>query len=182
MHDFRPEQRTESIADGAVRSLDPAHVRAETIASWLVTACISGGGLAAMAIAGLVTVLAGPGGWPIWLTAALAAAWCLVTALLVTTTIWWPRVNHRHTSYVVSPLGLEIRRGVMWRSIVSVPRSRVQHADVMQGPLMRRFGLATITVYTAGTEHAAVSLAGLAHGTALRVRDELVRGGADDGV
>lgn len=182
MHEFPSEPRTDPIADGTVRSLDPAHIRAETVASWIVTACISGGGLVALAIAGVVAWFTGPGGWPVWMSIALATAWCAVTALLVVTTIFWPRISYRHTSYVVSPLGLEIRRGVVWRSVATVPRSRVQHADVVQGPLMRRYGLATLVVYTAGTEHAAVPLQGLAHGTAMQVRDELVRGGADDGV
>jgi membrane protein YdbS with pleckstrin-like domain len=57
----------------------------------------------------------------------------------------------------VDARGLEIRRGVFWRSVVNVPRSRVQHTDVSQGPLERSYGLGTLIVYTAGTDHAQVN-------------------------
>ena len=75
---------------------------------------------------------------------------------------------------------MSIRRGVVWRSEISVPRSRVQHTDVSQGPLQRRFGLATLILHTAGTHHASVSLAGLPHAAALAIRDYLIEGGAGD--
>ena len=67
-----------------------------------------------------------------------------------------------------------------WRSEISVPKSRVQHTDVSQGPLQRRFGLATLVLHTAGTQHAAVSLSGLSHEAALQIRDYLIEGGPDD--
>jgi membrane protein YdbS with pleckstrin-like domain len=92
----------------------------------------------------------------------------------------WPVIAYRHTSYRVDEIGIEIRRGVVWREIVSVPRSRVQHTDVSQGPLERSHGLGTLVIYTAGTEHARVDLAGLEHKRALAIRDYLLpRGGSD---
>ncbi len=63
-----------------------------------------------------------------------------------------------------------------------MPRSRVQHTDVSQGPLERRFDLATLVLHTAGTQHAAVSLGGLSHKAALAIRDYLIEGGAGDAV
>jgi len=58
-----------------------------------------------------------------------------------------------------------------------VPRSRIQHTDVTQGPYERRFGLATLVVYTAGTEHASIPIEGLSHETALAFRDALLARG-----
>jgi hypothetical protein len=58
----------------------------------------------------------------------------------------------------------------------------VQHIDVSQGPLQRRYGLGTLAIYTAGTEHSQVILPGLEHGTALSVRNHLLPGEADDAV
>jgi membrane protein YdbS with pleckstrin-like domain len=94
----------------------------------------------------------------------------------------WPAVEHRHISYRVGKLGIEIRRGVVWRKTITVPRSRVQHTDVSQGPLQRRLGLGTLHMFTAGTEHSKVELPGLGHDVALRIRDHLVEGGEDDAV
>ena len=82
-------------------------------------------------------------------------------------------VEHRHTSFVISAAGCEIRRGLLWRRIITVPLSRIQHTDVTQGPLQRAYGLATLTLYTAGTEHAKVDLHGLAFDTAMAIRQYL---------
>jgi membrane protein YdbS with pleckstrin-like domain len=94
----------------------------------------------------------------------------------------WPAIAYRHTSYRVDERGLEIRRGVFWRAVVNVPRSRVQHTDVSQGPLERRYGLGTLVVYTAGTEHAKVTLPGLDHGDAMQIRELLMPERGSDAV
>ncbi len=94
----------------------------------------------------------------------------------------WPVRNYRHTSYRIDELGIEIRRGVYWRVVINLPRSRVQHIDVSQRPIDRRYGLGTLVLYTAGTDHAKVELAGLEHGRALRIREHLLPPGADDAV
>jgi len=165
-----------TFADGSVRQLDPASVTADTIGWWILT------GIYLVVGAVALPILWFAGDPEEWFMLALVAAWLVVAAALVYGTLRWPALAYRHTSYIVSPVGLEIRRGVLWRTVIDVPRSRVQHTDVTQGPVMRRFGLAALTVHTAGTDQAAVTLVGLSHETALRVRDVLIRGGADDGV
>jgi membrane protein YdbS with pleckstrin-like domain len=92
----------------------------------------------------------------------------------------WPAKAYAHTRYRLDTDGLLIRRGVYWRSITHVPRSRVQHTDVSQGPLERHYGLGTLVVYTAGTDHARVSLPGLAGEVALQLRDDLRPDRPDD--
>lgn len=122
-----------------------------------------------------------------WMTptlrVALALGAALVVLLEVAFAVLWPPIAHRHVGYRVDALGLEIHAGVWWRSVVTVARSRIQHLDVTQGPLERRFGLATLSIHTAGTQDATVSLGGIAHETAMELRDDL---GAwsreDDGV
>jgi membrane protein YdbS with pleckstrin-like domain len=86
----------------------------------------------------------------------------------------WPALDYRHLSYRVDQAGLEIRRGVFWRRVINVPRSRIQHTDVSQGPVERQYGLGTLAIHTAGTEHARVELPGLRHDVALAIRDHLL--------
>ena len=50
---------------------------------------------------------------------------------------WWAPIEYRHRSYTVDDAGIEIHSGVVWRAVTNVPRSRVQHIDVSQGPLER---------------------------------------------
>jgi membrane protein YdbS with pleckstrin-like domain len=147
-----------TVADERVHPLDPRSIGAERFGWWITTALLSGGGLVAL----ISTWIGDPDGIALLI---VAACWLMLTAVLV------------------SPLGLEIRRGVIWRRVINLPLSRVQHTDVQQGPVQRRYGVASLVVHTAGTAAASVTLAGLSYETALRIRDFLVReGGADDGV
>jgi uncharacterized protein len=82
----------------------------------------------------------------------------------------------------VDEQGIVIQRGIFWRSRIALPRVRVQHSDVSQGPLQRRFGVATLKLYTAGSRYTKIELPGLAHDEALALRDTLIAGGGDSGV
>ena len=70
--------------------------------------------------------------------------------------------------------GLQVRRGLVWKHELLVPRSRVQHLDIERGPIERRFGLATLVVHTAGTRMYALRQPGLPDADALALRDALL--------
>jgi membrane protein YdbS with pleckstrin-like domain len=110
------------------------------------------------------------------------AGYAVPLALLVFWAQVWPAKAYRHTSYRIDAAGIEIRRGVIWRRVINVPRSRVQHTDVSQGPIERSYGLGTLTIHTAGTEYARVQLEGLAHADALELRNRLLPAGSSDAV
>jgi hypothetical protein len=63
---------------------------------------------------------------------------------------------------------------VLFRRVIFVPRSRIQHTDVNQGPIERHFGLAHLVLHTAGTESASVTLPGLDQDLAIGIRQQLV--------
>lgn len=94
----------------------------------------------------------------------------------------WPALRYRYASYRVNERGLQIKDGVVWRSVTTVPKSRVQHTDVTQGPLARGFGLAALVIHTAGTEHASVTLNGLPRDVAFAIRNHLINVDGDDAV
>jgi membrane protein YdbS with pleckstrin-like domain len=164
------------IADGRERPLDPRAVAAARLLGGIASAV-----LAAVTLVAVVVLLLAWAPGPVG-ALALAAGWFLLNGSVLAMGLLWPPVRHRHTSYRVGPRGIRIRRGVIWRSEVTVPKSRVQHTDVSRGPIERSFGLATLIIHTAGTEHAAVSLGGLAAEAANRVRNFLIEGGEDDAV
>jgi len=166
---------TETPVDDGYRHLDPNHVNQQRVVGAIVALVI---GLVQM-IAVLIVVLAVDdlGRTQRALLPFLALA---VTAGIGWIAWRWPTLEHRHTSYRIDANGIEIRRGVWWRSVIHVPRSRIQHTDVSQGPIERSFGLATLHVFTAGTEHAEVTLGGLSHSNAMAIRDHLLAGSDDD--
>jgi membrane protein YdbS with pleckstrin-like domain len=165
---------TESVADGIDHSLDPRVIPLERITGAIF--------VAVFALASLVVViirLFGDDDWPRYV---LPIAWITLAPAWMWLAYAWPPRAWRHTFYRVDEQGIQIRRGVWWRVMSNVPKSRVQHIDVSQGPFERRFGLGTLVIYTAGTEHAKVELGGLEHGRALAIREHLLPSGASDAV
>jgi len=53
--------------------------------------------------------------------------------------------------------------------------SRLQHVDIDQGPLERLFGLASLTVFTAGGRGATFRVNGLTPSRAEAMRDQILR-------
>ena len=171
-----PRTEANAIADGVERQLDPRFVPLQQTTGWIFAIVLATGSVVVL----LITWAANRFSVPLLL--GLAPLWLLVNGALATVFHRWPAVEYRHTFYRVDEHGIEIRRGVYWRVVINVPRSRVQHTDVSQGPLERRLGLGTLVIYTAGTDHAKVDLPGLDHSTALRIREHLLPGGAGDAV
>lgn len=68
---------------------------------------------------------------------------------------------------------LQVVRGILFRSDTVVPFGRVQHIDVHQGPLERAWQLGSLTLFTAGTHNASVTLPGLPHAQALAMREAI---------
>jgi len=84
------------------------------------------------------------------------------------------RARWRRTHWRLDARGLQVRRGLVWKSEVLVPRTRVQHLDLERGPIERRFGLATLVVHTAGTRMHALRQHGFLDADAVALRDALL--------
>ena len=84
-----------------------------------------------------------------------------------------PARKYRHWGYDMGTDRLRVVRGYMFYSDTIVPFGRIQHIDVDQGPVDRRYGLAKLTVHTAGNYNSKVTLPGLAYGDALAMREAI---------
>ncbi|WP_456272674.1 PH domain-containing protein [Bacillus sp. AK031] len=88
--------------------------------------------------------------WPIWIPAAaviIAAIYTYFSVALL------PMIRWKRWRYEVREQEIELQRGVFFVKRTLVPMVRVQHVDTVQGPLLRKYGLATITISTAATTH-----------------------------
>jgi len=146
-------------------------------------AAIHGLRMAACLIAGLAMPLACLALMLVLRLAGLAPAWPLGAVLLAASALLGLPLGWRHAAvrwqrirFRLDASGIDIHRGVWWRSEIRVPRSRVQHTDIQRGPLDRLWGLADLIVYTAGSESAAVRLGGLPEARAIALRDALLQG------
>ena len=159
------------------RQLDPRYVSVQRAKGWIAVAIVIG----VWALLLAILLVAREEGlrflvWTVFLLGLFAAG------PLVWLAAAWPSLSYRHYSYRIDEQAIEIRSGVFIRRVTTVPRSRVQHTDVAQGPIERRYGLGTLVVYTAGSHFARVGLPGLEYGTAVSTRDMLLPGGGADGV
>jgi uncharacterized protein len=160
-----------TAADGDTHTLDPRWIPYRRRIGWVESAVFAAAAAGAAAASVVVTDLS---------YVAVASAAVVLVIAATWRGQWWPGVAYRHASYRLGARALEIRRGVLWRSVIDVPRSRIQHTDVSQGPFERLHGLGTLSVYTAGTRYALVRLHGLDHGRALAMREHLMQSDDDD--
>lgn len=84
-----------------------------------------------------------------------------------------PGRRYRRWGYRQEGRGIRIASGLIVRRETVVPYDRVQHIDISRGPIERFFGVATLTLHTAGSYNSTVDLPGLAHADAERMRDEI---------
>ncbi|AOE48807.1 PH domain-containing protein [Kangiella sediminilitoris] len=114
-----------------------------------------------------------------WLIGSIAAG---AVVLIFLMGFIWAKKSYQYTWYWLTDEGLHIQHGVIWRNKTLVPRNRIQHTDVSQGPLQRRYKLSKFIVYTAGTRDASVPIDGLLIETANDLRQELRQEGDSDAV
>ncbi|MDE0037098.1 MAG: PH domain-containing protein [Gammaproteobacteria bacterium] len=96
----------------------------------------------------------------LWALAVVRFAWA----------VFWPVVDIPRRGYAVRDKDILYKAGVFWRSVTAVPYNRVQHAETGNAPMERRFGLARLTVFTAGTTGGDLRIEGLDETTAERLR------------
>jgi membrane protein YdbS with pleckstrin-like domain len=81
-----------------------------------------------------------------------------------------PDLRWRRWRYEIREGEVDLQQGIVWVSRTLVPLARIQHVDTRQGPLQRRFGLATVVFYTAA---GANRIPELSAPVAARVRDRI---------
>jgi membrane protein YdbS with pleckstrin-like domain len=105
--------------------------------------------------------------WPFGPIAAAGLVLGIAAALVM------PKRRYRAWAWRMNEDEIRITSGVLVRSDTIVPFGRVQHIDVLRGPLQRSYGLASLVLHTAGTRSAAVTLPGLDAEEAERMRDHI---------
>ena len=65
----------------------------------------------------------------------------------------FPKIIWERWRYEISEHEIDLCYGLWIRKRTIIPMVRVQHVDTKQGPLMNRFGLASVTISTAAGSH-----------------------------
>ncbi len=104
----------------------------------------------------------------------LLIAFALVIAFLAFSIFFFPKREYIHTKYGLINDVFYVQEGIWFKKRTAVAQNRIQHTDVSQGPVARRYDLATLTIHTAGMAEANIKVPGLKHSAAIAMRDHLI--------
>ncbi len=87
---------------------------------------------------------------------------------------WYAYKSASVIRFAVREHDVILHKGVFFKRETIQPVRRIQHVEQMQGPVARRFGLAKIRLFSAGTAHFAFEIPGLDAPTAARLRQSIL--------
>lgn len=116
--------------------------------------------------------------WPQWLYAVYAAIILVFGILFI---YLFPKIRWERWRYEVREQEIELQHGLFIVKRTLVPMVRVQHVDTAQGPILRKYDLAEISISTAATTHTIPALV-TAEADELRARISVLARVAEDDV
>jgi len=122
---------------------------------WRIKGCIGTAILSIMAFGAAVALLVLLE-WPRWILVLPVLLVVLYGTLEIAVL---PKLRWRRWRYEITEDEIDLQRGVWIIERTLIPMVRVQHVDTLQGILMRRYGLATVTISTAAGSHEIPALA-----------------------
>lgn len=88
--------------------------------------------------------------FPLWYSLIAFIVGILITYLSV---FLIPKLRYRRWKYEIFEQEIYIQHGILIITRTLIPMIRVQHVDTKQGPILKKFRLATVTISTAATTH-----------------------------
>jgi membrane protein YdbS with pleckstrin-like domain len=79
-----------------------------------------------------------------------AVSFFIPMVLIASFVFYWIRRYYESINYQLTGDEVVVEHGVWWKMKHTVPYARVMSVDIIQGPLSRRLGIATVDIYTAG--------------------------------
>lgn len=140
--------------------LEPRYLTQQRVIWAILIGLLLVGGIVAM-------VFTGPPLW-VWVVA--------VTAALVLFGLAWvlEGLAYDYRGVQLRERDVSARRGLIGRSTISVPFTRVQHVTLERGAFDRLFGLAQVVIFTAGAIAADARVKGLTPERAERLREGII--------
>ena len=124
--------------------------------------------LGAMLVGGIVVMaLTGPPVW-VWVVVVVAAVALFGLAWVL------EGLAYDYRGVQLREHDVSTRRGLIGRSTISVPFTRVQHVTLERGAFDRLFGLAQVVIFTAGAIAADARVKGLTPERAERLREGII--------
>lgn len=101
------------------------------------------------------------------IVAMVLAVFLLLAALIFLST----GISFKYSGYALREQDILFRSGWFIRKTRVVMLNRIQHVSVQSGPIERKFGLASVSIYTAGASEADFTIKGITEQTAQNIKE-----------
>ncbi|WAA12557.1 PH domain-containing protein [Fervidibacillus halotolerans] len=128
-------------------------------------------------VAVVATVLIFIFDWPKWIISILVVLFILGGYYSI---FFSPKLKWRRWRYEIREQEIELQHGLFVVTKTLIPMVRVQHVDMEQGPILKKYGLATISISTAATTHEIPALEGEEAENVRQIISELARVAEED--
>jgi len=85
--------------------------------------------------------------------------------------IWYILLSFTKRKYALREKDISYKSGLLVRQITTVPFSRIQHVETDEKPISRIFGLASLSIYTAGDSSDDLVIKGITKKKALKIKE-----------
>ncbi|WP_188456849.1 PH domain-containing protein [Virgibacillus oceani] len=120
----------------------------DAVKAWKISEAIFMGIVWAVVIAGFIVSIIFD--FPLWYIGLVIIICSISTYLFV---FVFPKVRFKRWRYEVFDQEIYIQHGIFIVTRTLVPMIRVQHVDTKQGPILKKYQLASVTISTAATTH-----------------------------
>jgi len=100
--------------------------------------------------------------------------WWLLIPVIAVPIFAWPPISVPRIGYAVRDKDILYKSGVFWQAVTVIPFNRIQHVEKSSTPLDRRFGIATLQLFTAGGSGGDLKIHGLSATTAENLRGFII--------
>src|SRR5699024_6257531 len=124
------------------------HIAQDAIEAGRITASVYVGVLWLLIIAGLVTTFIFAFSY---ISRLISIGVGIIASILFVYAI--PKLRYRRWRYEIYEQEIYIQHGILIMTRTVIPMIRVQHVDTKQGPILKMYKLATVSISTAATTH-----------------------------
>lgn len=125
------------------------------------------GFLVVLAAISLFLIFTHAGAMPLLIVNGIGASLCALV-------LWLCHRWAHSLSYGVSAQEVISQQGFWWQTRTALPYSRIQHVTLSQGPVERRYDLASLKCFSAGSGRAEIEIRGLTMASAERLRGHIL--------
>ena len=123
-------------------------ISARALTVWRISAVIKT--VVGWAITVVVMTLINVFNGPVWVSYIIGLLGALFTYLNI---YLFPKIRWQRWRYEVREEEIELQHGIIFTARTLIPMVRIQHVDMIQGPLLRKYKLASVVVATAASNH-----------------------------